>query len=65
MAGGRKEQSNLMILRSAGTSGGPLLAMFAGHQGYEGLGMVSLLAGIDLATGQVHALVKDRHRGLL
>ena len=25
--------------------------------------MVSLLAGIDLATGQVHALVKDRHRG--
>src|SRR5271165_321 len=25
-------------------------------------GTVSLLAGIDLLTGQVHALVKDRHR---
>jgi hypothetical protein len=25
-------------------------------------GTVNLLAGIDLLTGQVHALVKDRHR---
>jgi hypothetical protein len=25
-------------------------------------GTVSLLAGIDLLTGQVHALVRDRHR---
>jgi transposase len=29
---------------------------------YERHGTVSLLAGIDLLTGQVHALVKDRHR---
>jgi transposase len=38
------------------------------HQGfgrdheYKRHGTVSLLAGIDLLTGQVHALVKDRHR---
>ena len=25
-------------------------------------GTISLLAGIDLVTGKVHALVKDRHR---
>jgi len=29
---------------------------------YEGRGTVSLLAGINLLTGKVHALVKDRHR---
>jgi transposase len=29
---------------------------------YKRHGTVSLLAGIDLLTGQVHALVKDRHR---
>ena len=29
---------------------------------YKRQGTVSLLAGIDLLTGQVHALVKDRHR---
>jgi transposase len=29
---------------------------------YRRHGTVSLLAGIDLLTGQVHALVKDRHR---
>jgi transposase len=29
---------------------------------YKCHGTVSLLAGIDLLTGQVHALVKDRHR---
>jgi transposase len=29
---------------------------------YKRLGTLSLLAGIDLLTGQVHALVKDRHR---
>ena len=29
---------------------------------YKRHGTVSLLAGIDLVTGQVHALVKDRHR---
>ena len=29
---------------------------------YKRHGTVSLLAGIDLITGQVHALVKDRHR---
>ena len=26
------------------------------------IGTLSLLAGIDLLTGKVHALVKDRHR---
>ena len=35
---------------------------FARDQEYKRLGTVSLLAGIDLLTGQVHALVKDRHR---
>lgn len=29
---------------------------------YKRLGTVSLLAGIDLHTGHVHALVKDKHR---
>jgi transposase len=29
---------------------------------YKRYGTVSLLAGIDLLTGQVHALVRDRHR---
>ena len=29
---------------------------------YKRHGTVSLLAGIDLVTGQVHALVKERHR---
>lgn len=31
------------------------------HQ-YKRLGTVSLLGGIDLHTGEVHALVRDRHR---
>src|SRR6516162_1129977 len=29
---------------------------------YKRHGTVSLLAGIDLVTGKVHALIKDRHR---
>jgi len=29
---------------------------------YKRLGTVSLLAGVDLVTGAVHALVRDRHR---
>jgi len=37
-------------------------ATFARDHEYERHGTVSLLAGIDLLTGQVHALVKDRHR---
>jgi transposase len=37
-------------------------ATFARDYEYKRLGTVSLLAGIDLLTGQVHALVKDRHR---
>ena len=28
---------------------------------YKRHGTISLLAGIDLVTGKVHALVKDRH----
>jgi len=37
-------------------------ATFARDDEYKHLGTVSLLAGIDLVTGQVHALVKNRHR---
>src|SRR6478752_4438308 len=37
-------------------------ATFARDHEYKRNGTVSLLAGIDLLTGQVHALVKDRHR---
>jgi transposase len=37
-------------------------ATFAREQEYKRHGTVSLLAGIDLVTGKVHALVKDRHR---
>ena len=37
-------------------------ASFARDHEYKRYGTVSLLAGIDLLTGQVHALVKDRHR---
>ena len=36
-------------------------ASFARDNEYKRYGTVSLLAGIDLLTGQVHALVKDRH----
>src|SRR5439155_331789 len=35
---------------------------FARDHEYKRQGTVSLLAGIDLLTSQVHALVKDRHR---
>jgi transposase len=35
---------------------------FARDYEYKRHGTLSLLAGIDLLTGQVHALVKDRHR---
>src|SRR6202030_4225754 len=35
---------------------------FAREHEYKRPGTVSLLAGIDLITGKVHALVKDRHR---
>jgi len=37
-------------------------ATFARDYEYKRDGTVSLLAGIDLLTGQVHALVRDRHR---
>jgi transposase len=37
-------------------------AAFARDHEYKRHGTVSLLAGIDLLTGKVHALVKDRHR---
>ncbi len=32
------------------------------HYEYKRLGIVSLMAGIDLHDGHVHALVRDRHR---
>ena len=37
-------------------------ATFGRDYEYKRYGTVSLPAGIDLLTGQVHALVKDRHR---
>jgi transposase len=37
-------------------------ATFAREHEYKRHGTVSLLAGIDLLSGQVHALVRDRHR---
>jgi transposase len=37
-------------------------AAFARDHDYKRHGTLSLLAGIDLVTGKVHALVKDRHR---
>jgi hypothetical protein len=37
-------------------------ATFAREHEYKRHGTVSLLAGIDLVTGKVHDLVKDRHR---
>ena len=37
-------------------------ATFAREHEYKRHGTVSLLAGIDLVTGKVHALVKDHHR---
>src|SRR5580658_1739623 len=37
-------------------------ATFARDHEYKRLGTVSLLAGIDLVTGKVHAIVRDRHR---
>ena len=39
-----------------------LHATFARDHEYKRHGTVSLLAGIDLLTGMVHALVSDRHR---
>ena len=37
-------------------------ATFARDHEYKRNGTVSLLAGIDLLTGKVHAMVRDRHR---
>jgi transposase len=37
-------------------------ASFARDYEYKRHGTISLLAGIDLLTGKVHALVRDRHR---
>jgi transposase len=37
-------------------------ATFAREHEYKRHGTVSLLAGIDLVSGKVHALLKDRHR---
>src|SRR3979490_115451 len=39
-------------------------ATFARDHEYKRHGTLSLLAGIDLLTGKVHALVRDRHRSL-
>ena len=39
-----------------------LHAAFAREHEYKRHGTVSLLAGIDLVSGEVHALVRDRHR---
>ena len=37
-------------------------ASFARDHEYKRHGTLSLLAGIDLLTGKVHALVRERHR---
>ena len=37
-------------------------ATFARDHEYKRHGTISLLAGIDLVSGKIHALVKDRHR---
>jgi hypothetical protein len=37
-------------------------ATFSRDHEYQRHRTLSLLAGIDLLTGKVHALVKDRHR---
>lgn len=37
-------------------------SMIARDYEYKRLGTVSLLGGIDLHTGEIHALVRDRHR---
>jgi hypothetical protein len=37
-------------------------ASFARDYEYKRHGTLSLLAGIDLLTGKIHALVRDRHR---
>ena len=37
-------------------------ATFVRDHEYKRQGTLSLLAGIDLLTGKVHALVRDRHR---
>ena len=37
-------------------------ATFARDHEYKRYGTVSLLAAVDLLTGKVHALVRDRHR---
>jgi hypothetical protein len=37
-------------------------ASFSRDHEYKRKGTMSLLAGIDLLSGQVHALVRDRHR---
>jgi hypothetical protein len=37
-------------------------ATFAREHEYKCHGTFSLLAGIDLVSGKLHALVKDRHR---
>ena len=39
-----------------------LHSTFARDHEYKRHGTLSLLAGIDLVTGKVHALVRDRHR---
>jgi transposase len=40
-------------------------ATFAREHEYKRHGTLSLLAGIDLLTGKVHALVRDRHRSYI
>ncbi|MET4071280.1 transposase [Bradyrhizobium sp. S3.2.6] len=48
---------------SAGFAAKPgVHATFARDHEYKRHGTLSLLAGIDLLTGKVHAVVKDRHR---
>ena len=58
--------SDRLLRREAGHPGhrhdGAGFATFAREHEYKRHGTLSLLAGIDLLTGKVHALVRDRHR---
>jgi hypothetical protein len=53
----RRSRRQLPICRHS-----PAFATSARDHEYKRYGTLSLLAGIDLLTGKVHALVRDQHR---
>ena len=63
--GGHHEKPGIQAIATAAPDLPPepgVHATFAREHEYKRHGTVSLLAGIDLVTGKVHALVNDRHR---